>query len=386
MAKAASTPRSLQSKKTKKIKTTRTEQYLINIKYMGLEPEFTSDRLITDLEYSNALTWYNYMCSRGEARTYLETYLKNTGRDKDLKLLKQVPDNRFSEHVGWIARLLSRGVKVSDKTRDTLEIKLKNMFAFCIREPKVVVESESKKVINIQDRIKDKCSDFIGLIEETIDSEGYTVSVYDMFQKHELPAAYASRVAEFYKPIAEEALEVLKKTAPLDLKEGYNHLTKEECRARAIFYNTILDDCVRYAGNVKKQRKQREPKPLSVDKKLKHFKYLKEDQKQFKVVSINPEKILKAQELWAFNTKYNTLTGFYAIDRGGLDIDRMSITKFDEEKTKTYKVNTKKSNDVLKSILTDSKRALGKTLSTLKEFPIVQHRINENVLLLKVVV
>lgn len=380
MARAAATPKSLKAKKSVKIKTTRTEQYLINIKYLGEEPIFPTDKQLTDQEYSSALSWYNYMCSRSDSREYLETYLKNTNRLIDLKNLKSVPDNKFIEHTGWIARMLSRGVPLTKRSYNHMNLKLVEMLKHSTgKEEKV----ETKKVINIQDRIKEKVSNFIGLFDEEIDKSGYTISMYEMLEKNEIQPTLANRVAEFFKPIADEAQELLKKDCNPQLKEGFNHLTKEQIKQRAAFYRSILDDCDRYAGNIKKQKQQRTPKPMTAEKKLKHFKFMRES-KEHKLVSINPEKILGCQELWTFNIKYNTLTRFIALDRGGLDVDRMTITKYNGD-TKTYKLTSKKIKDTLETILSGGKRILSKTLAELKEFPVLQERINENVILLKVV-
>lgn len=380
MARAAATPKSLKAKKSVKIKTTRTEQYLINIKYLGEEPTFPTDKQLTDQEYSSALSWYNYMCSRSDSREYLETYLKNTNRLIDLKNLKSVPDNKFIEHTGWIARMLSRGVPLTKRSYNHMNLKLVEMLKHSTgKEEKV----ETKKVINIQDRIKEKVSNFIGLFDEEIDKSGYTISMYEMLEKHEIQPTLANRVAEFFKPIADEAQELLKKDCNPQLKEGFNHLTKEQIKQRAAFYRSILDDCDRYAGNIKKQKQQRTPKPMTAEKKLKHFKFMRES-KEHKLVSINPEKVLGCQELWTFNIKYNTLTRFIALDRGGLDVDRMTITKYNGD-TKTYKLTSKKIKDTLETILSGGKRILSKTLAELKEFPVLQERINENVILLKVV-
>jgi hypothetical protein len=347
---------------------------------MGEEPIFPTDKQLTDQEYSSALSWYNYMCSRSDSRTYLETYLKNTNRLIDLKNLKSVPDNKFIEHAGWIARMLSRGVPLTKRSYNHMNLKLVEMLKHSTgKEEKV----ETKKVINIQDRIKEKVSNFIGLFDEEIDKSGYTISMYEMLEKHEIQPTLANRVAEFFKPIADEAQELLKKDCNPQLKEGFNHLTKEQIKQRAAFYRSILDDCDRYAGNVKKQKQQRTPKPMTAEKKLKHFKFMRES-KEHKLVSINPEKVLGCQELWAFNIKYNTLTRFIALDRGGLDVDRMTITKYNGD-TKTYKLQSKKVKDTLETILSGGKRVVSKTLAELKEFPILQERINENVILLKVV-
>ena len=155
MSRAAATPKSLKIKKSLKVKTTRTEQYLINIKYMGSEPVFASDKQLVDQQYSSALNWYNYMCSRSDAREYLETYLKNTNRLIDLKKLKSVPDNKFIEHAGWIARMLSRGVLLTKRSYNHMNMKLSEMLKHSTGQE---AKPEPKKVINIQYNKYDKQS------------------------------------------------------------------------------------------------------------------------------------------------------------------------------------------------------------------------------------
>jgi len=62
----------------------------------------------------------------------------------------------------------------------------------------------------------------------------------------------------------------------------------------------------------------------------------------------------------------------------------MTITKYDESKTKTYKISSKKVKDTIETILTGGKRVLNKVISELKEFSLLQNRVSENVILMRV--
>ena len=101
------------SKKIKPVRTTKTEQYLINHKYLGEEPDLAG-KPIDDVTYAKAMTWYNYMCSREDAREYLDTYLVACGRVKEAKMLHSVSDTRFPVQAAWIARMLSRGASLGN--------------------------------------------------------------------------------------------------------------------------------------------------------------------------------------------------------------------------------------------------------------------------------
>ena len=371
------------SKKIKPVRTTKTEQYLINHKYLGEEPDLAG-KPIDDVTYAKAMTWYNYMCSREDAREYLDTYLVACGRVKEAKMLHSVSDTRFPVQAAWIARMLSRGASLgnsaaflSSKVSDAILSVDQKSSEKPTEEPQ-----KTAKIGNIQDRIKDKVSDVIGEFEEAIDVDGFTLSMYEWLTAKEIPALLASKVADFYRPIAEEAAAVLKRDADDQLLEGYAGMSKEQLRARSAFYAGILADCVRFASNTKAMRQPRKPKTIKVDKKIQFVKPLKES-KEFKIASIQPEKILGAQELWMLNTKYKTITVFYAIDRGGLDVYRTAITKYDETRSGTYRAGRNTENHIA-TILSGGKRATTKLLTELKKTDSIQERINENTILMKV--
>jgi hypothetical protein len=390
MARSATVKKLAPVRKNKKIRTTKTEQYLVNNKYMGDEPIFASGKIVQDMDYIKAHTWYSYMSEKSEAKEFLDTYLKNTNRTGDLKKLKEVPEAHFPYYAAYIARMLSRGAILPDRCVETFNMLIANSFGKIGRNKygSLTLEQEQEEIqpkvkVSIQDRVNDKVSDFIGMFEETIDQKGYSLSMYSTLQQEEIPPLLASKIADFYRPIAEEATKLISKNADPQLKEGYNNLTAEQQKTRAVFYNSILADCERYVSNVKKVKVTRAPRPISLEKKLKHIKFQKENN-EFKTVSISPEKIVGAQELWMFNTKYKTLTAFFALDRGGLDIDRTTVTKFDTEKSFTYSLG-KKAPAVIASVLTGGKLVVRKMLTQLKKTAALQERINENTILMKAI-
>ena len=57
-------------KREKKSRVSRTEEYMVNLKYLGDEPRYNGETL-TDLQLSTAYTWYSYMCSASDARGYI---------------------------------------------------------------------------------------------------------------------------------------------------------------------------------------------------------------------------------------------------------------------------------------------------------------------------
>ena len=352
-------------------KTTRSEAYMINVKYLGAEPTFTGE--VSELEYGKALSWYNYMNTVDDARTYLNDYLAP-------KKLTGVPDVRINMTAAWISRMLKRGYKLPPSAIPFLDCKLAEMISFK-KEDAPSVKEGSSNVISIRDRINEKASNLIADIEELLD-KGEAFSLYDMLQKSGAAALYAPMIIEKYAPILDELIEAHEGNDE-DLRNAYNHLSDQGLLDRIKFYNLMIEDAERYGTNTKKVRKPRKPRAVSMEKKLKTFKFQKED-KEFKLVSINPEKIIGASELWAYNSKYKTLTVLRALDRAGLTVKGTSILNYDEAASQTKRIG-RRTEEYLKKVLTGGKIILRKLMDEIKGDVALAYRTSDNTILLKVV-
>ena len=366
----------LSYKKKTKVRNTRSETYLINKKYYGDEPTFTKP--LNNLEFGKALNWYNCMCTNSEAREYLEDYLGVQGRSSEIKKLRQIADNLLPATAAWTARLLSRGAVLPDKPHRFIDTKLDLAYKK-VGEP--VTDEEKQVKSTVQDRVREKTSEIIGDIEALIDV-GSPFSLYEWLQKNEVPASYCSSIVAYYTPWLSELTEAHDDKDP-QLKEAYSHMTKRKLSERIKFIDSIIDDAEKYAGVTKKTRAPRKPRPVSIEKKLKGLKYQKEST-EYKVASINPEKLIGAQELWTFNTKYNTVSVFRAIDRGGLQVKGTTLIGYDE-KTSMTRGTGRQTESIVKQVLTIGKVALRKLLDEVKTVKVLQNRINENTILLRVV-
>lgn len=361
--------------KTKKVKASKVAQQLADMKHMGDEPE-VAGKGRRQLDMLRVLSWYNYMCSRHDARSYMETYLKSQGRTADLRTLKRVPDVWINLQAGWFARILTRG---GVGFEDSFELRLRETLAKAGARSDDDVE-KPKFAPTIQDRVADKASDAIGALDELIDEKGWAIDVYEWLTKKQVTPVTARKIRDFFKPIADEAAELIGRKPDPQLVEGYRSLTKSQQKQRSTFYTKLLEDCDRFADVAKKQKAPRKKKPVTVEKKLKGLKFQLES-KDYKLASIKPEKIVGATELWTFNTKYRTLTVFHALDRGGLDVKGTTMTNYDPERSKTYRV-ARKTEQHLATALKGAKRAINKMLDELKVAGL-QHRINENTILLR---
>lgn len=361
------------AKKVKKPRTSRSEAYLINRKYMGDEPEFLG--AMTEGEMAIAYNWYNTMADKSDIKEYTETWLKNQNRLTELKKFRAVPDEWVNHTCGAIARLINRGYDVPATSKKFLEERI----AYTLTKAKVQTNNSIPKA-SVQDRMRERQNDIIGDIEELIDN-GETFSLYEWLKAKEIPAVYCPSIVSHYSPCLGELIEALEGKDP-QLKEAYAHMTKKQLRERIDFFNKLIEDAERYGNVTKKTRAPRKPRAISVEKKLKNFKYQKEDN-TFKIASINPEKLIGCQELWTFNTKNKVLTVFRAIDRGGLQVKGTSIINYDEA-TSISKRTGRKPEEYVKKVQEAGKVTLRKLMDELKGDIPLAYRINENTILLKI--
>jgi hypothetical protein len=278
--------------------------------------------------------------------------------------------------------MMNRGYKPVGTTMQFIGSHLTNMWTR-IKEEKV--EDKSSPVVSIQDRMREKTHDILGEIEGLIDDyihKNEEFSLYTWMQSNNIPAAYATSIIAKLAPVLDELIEAYDGQDP-QLKEGYRSYKKSEIKRLIDFYNSMCEDAAKYANVTKKTRAPRKPRVQSVEKKLKSFKYQKEDN-TFKIASVNPEKIIGAQELWTFSTKYKTISVFRALDRGGLDVKGTSIVKFDEASSFTLRTG-RKPEEVVKKVLDGGKILLRKLDQELKHNATLQSRISESTILLRVV-
>ena len=370
--------------KVKPIRTSRSEQYLVNFKYLGDEPDVFDTS--NGSKVAEALTWYNYMSTNIEGKSWLIEWLQSNKRDADAKIIKRVNESSMSSTMYWMARMQLRGVVFPENSVAFFESKIKEALAKKVEAVVEKVETNTN-VVSIQDRIRDKASEIIGDIEEIIDREVITsnslkFSLYEYLQKRQIPAMYVAKIIDHYTPWLAELCEAHGTNDP-QLKEAYGHYTKKQHEARIVFFNTLIEDANRYGSNTKKARAPRKPRPVSVDKQLKGLKYQKESS-EFKVTSVKPEKIVGCQELWTFNTKYKLITVLRAADRGGLQIKGTSITGYDE-KTSVTKRAGRKPEYFVDKILNGGKMVLRKLMDEAKGDAPLAYRINENTVLMKIV-
>jgi len=254
-----------------------------------------------------------------------------------------------------------------------------------INDKKKVEKEEKKKEkpkVSIQDRIQEQVYDFVAHIEGIVDD--FVISDYKL--KYDFYAqllnigcksVHARKLREHYLDDY-NAMVALYNGEDEYLNEAWGHLKPKQIGKMTDFYGVIVDDLERIIKNASAQRKPRKTKQKSASKLVKSLKYQQEFP-DLKLVSINPEKIVGASELWVYNTKYNRLGVYYAENSvRGFSVKGCTIQDFDTETS--IQKTARKPKDVLSNL---TKRSLKKKMKEMKtKEQEVTGRINNQTILL----
>jgi len=328
--------------------------------HLGEEPE-PKEAELSKSELITALNWYNYFKDQNFAQKQLVQYFKS---DKEtVQRIKSFPTTKIQSTYGFIARMLNRGFILPEKVVYQFHEYVRKNFT----EPKKadVIDIQTGERTSPQKLVKQYAKEYCGEIDEVIDQ--FIINncktdfkCYDYLKRHDVKPMYASKIAEHFQELLDELNESF---TDQDLKEGYSNFTKPQMQRYISFVDGIINDCNTWASNNKKPRKPRKKKAKKVSQLVNKLQY-KERDDDLKIASVNPEKIIGAQQVWLYNTKYKKLTVLYAVDAAGLGVKGTTINNFDE-KTSVTKV-LRKPSETLNTVQKGGKVALKKIMTELR--------------------
>ena len=241
-----------------------------------------------------------------------------------------------------------------------------------------------KRKVSIQERINEQVSNYIGEIEGKVDDfvnsdfkEKY--DCYAHLNNMGCKSVHARKMRQLYIECYNESVDVYNADDDY-LNEAWGHLKPKYHKKIMDFYGIIVDDIDRLIKNSTAQRKPRKKKTLSATRIVSKLKYQVEHP-ELRLVSVNPEKVVGATELWVYNTKSNRLGVYYAENSiRGLSVKGSTILNFDSD-TSVQKT-ARKPEEVLSTL---TKRTLNKNMKQMKtKDKEVTGRINAQTILLGV--
>ena len=357
------------------------------------EPTWANDKEpCTQIKLSLTFQWYNDHKDSKDARKYLLEYLKSTSQITPLQIeAAQYLNNSWNIVDGWVARCLSRGAKLTPDTLERFNDRVvefkKRLDAIASERTLDAPKQKDENVVSIQERVQNKVDYFIMELEAKFDELWHQSSEedfvpYTWMVENGVKPMHATKIGEYFRERAKAWVRMIdaRKTDEY-VKESYPRSHKEYCHGANILV-MFATDAEKLAANKNAARKPRKKKPVSFEKKVARLKFKIEDIDS-KLVSINPTKILGAQKLWIYNTKYRKLGVYVAADAAGLDVKGSSIENFktSESVCKTLR----KPTEVLNRVLNGGKVVLRKVMDEVNSKPVeLNGRLNKETVLLRV--
>jgi hypothetical protein len=371
-----------------------------------LSPKWDGHETMTAEQFNKhfriSMEWYRLESSGRELKPKVINWMSLQGYPKDIiKAFKDTKDNRCGATVGAIAANLLKGMPAIradfNDGRSTAEWLSKSIAKILEEGKHDEVEPEEGTVEvkpavhtpSIQERLRDVAFGMTEEIEDAIeafqtDPESFDPKAFkllNLLRGRQAKAAHARIIKDLYSRNYDELVEAAT-TKDEQLKEAYAHLSKANLKKITLFYSEILSACDMLAQEAKINKKPRAKKPTDKSKVVAKMKYLKQDDK-LKLVSINPQDIIGAKELWVFNVKTRKLGKYVTTEFNDLNVKGTTITGFDE--FKSVAKTLRKPEDQLKEFKAAGKVQLRKFLDDIKAVDIkLNGRINEDTILLKV--
>jgi hypothetical protein len=349
----------------------------------GHEPVIRKERYREDL--MTALNWYNANREEKDFRAYADYYIKNSPELKEYSYAISKASFLEIKGIGVIGRLIRRDQYIDIKdmmnTLSRLEVLKAKYPKTSAVEKKATVAAVAP--LNVQDRIAETASKFAADVDEQIDTftkqKTNDFSMKSFLAGNAVSGIVAKKIGTKYLRLAKELDEAIATRADPQLKEGYSHFTKPQLRKFAEFIKSIIADCNQQVVSAKTARKPkaRKVKPASViAAKIKPMK----EYPELKLVSIEPAKIIGADELWVYIPASRKLTVFRGVDGKPLSVSRTSITNYDVEKSETKTI--RKPEQFFKG-LSYGKRAMANAWKSIETKPSkARARITDDMILL----
>lgn len=343
------------------------------------EPDYTINLMKT-------LNWYSKEKGRKEAFKYMKDYIK-TNRKNDLQTFdRKVSEKDIRITLGWIARLQQKGAVLSAEHTVQLEQHITEL----LHKEDIVVSVEEepvkKNVVNIQDAIREKATEFLGELEGRLDDyvmKRETTDLLSFLKAQEVPAPYIPYVEAWAKEKLSDILKVIEDLSDPDIKDAYAHFNKRDLISYAKMIGSFVEDCEKYTQYKKANRKPRPVREKSPAQQVRSLRFKVTDD-ELGMKSVSPTDIIGAQQLWVYNTKNRKLALYKTDSARGIQCKGSTLQNYDPEVSKQKTL--RKPAEQLKSLMEAGKIQLRKFMDDIgtKEGT-VNGRINAEMLLLKIV-
>lgn len=367
-------------------------------KYTGAEPEWDTeaamkyDAATYDHVLRKSFFYYNYFYTQKSSRKHVDEWVKNSGHytKEQHRAFSDVRDGDIPMQACALIMASKAGMPWREReleyTKGIVTKLINEQLALAKLTP-TTDTAEIKATPNIQERMQEKTSELIGELEGFYDSVAInkpeSIDVYKFLTDNKVPQSQLSKYEAVYQSRRTE-LQLAQSKEDEQLREGYAKYKAADFKRVITWIDQLLKSIDQYRGVKQAVKRTRVPRAPSKDKLVSKLKYAKTDT-ELKLVSINPQSIIGATQLWVYNTKTRKL-GCYIGDSltGPLSVKGTKIVNYDE--VRSIQKTIRKPAETLGEFNKAGKIALRKFMDGIKTTDTkLNGSINEDVILLKVV-
>ena len=216
-----------------------------------------------------------------------------------------IPDNYKTGIVKWVEGLAAEGAELKAKKEETEG------------------ETKPKKVVNIQEIMREKADEALSDIEliwdEFVDA-GYPKDfnlnrrVMSALESRNVLPQHIANAIKYWNSLLDEFVEA-QAGKDEQLVEAYSNLGKMQMRYAIKLIEEVVAELNGYIALKKIVKKPRAKKAVPVEKvvaKLKHCKSFKDDALKLELTGLSPVKLHEATEAWVYDTKKRKMHHYVA--------------------------------------------------------------------------
>lgn len=374
--------------------------HLADEKYTGTEPQWDTERALAmsdsdfDHHMRRSFYYYNYHFTTKDLKPdFIKWLQEQTDFEVSKADLSKVIKSRWVPITACSLIAAHRvGMPLKPRSLQYLETSVRDVcekYDYYNEDDEQAESSEDKPVVRqptIQDRLNEKTSATIGELEghfdDVVTNTGASFKPYDFLVAQNVPQGQLGKIeTAFTKTRAE--FESAQAKEDDQLVEAYKHFKAADYKRIYAWFDELQKAVDQYRGVKKATKKARVKKSPTKEKLVAKLKYLKQDPAT-KLMSINPQDIVGASELWVYNTKTRKLGKYVpGAYKTGLSVKGTTILDFDE--SKSVQKTLRKPEQQLAEFMKTTKVQIRKHMDTIKTTETkLNGRCNEDTLLLRV--
>jgi len=398
--KKANTGKTVAGVKIAKKKVSVRRAHLADEKYTGGEPQWDTERALamSDADFDHHLRrsfyYYNYHFSVKDLKPDFISWLQEQKHFVVTKSdLSKVIKSRWVPITACsIIAAHGKGMPLKPRALQYLETATRDVVEkyseYNEEDDQPVAKENTPKayVPTIQDRLNEKLSATIGELEghfdDAVTNTKSTFKPYDFLVAQNVAQAQLGKLEIAFDSTRAE-LESAQARADDQLVEGYKHFKAADYKRIYAWFDELQKAVEQYRGVKKATKKARVKKSPTKEKLVAKLKYLKQDPGT-KLMSINPQDIVGASELWVYNTKTRKLGKYVpGTYKTGLSVKGTTILDFDE--SKSVQKTLRKPEQQLAEFMKTTKVQIRKHMDSIKTTETkLNGRCNEDTLLLRI--